>query len=728
MLLASTAALVFTSLAQVPTFLGPGGFEYELALQPGEVLVDYTWEGAGVVPFLRPDPVVTIPFGERGRRSDTLLYLPAHRLDEAALTGATLVLAQGLGQTEGAFGSALAFAPDTYVHYRLPRIDRPLPGWTLSFWVRPRATAFGRALLVTDTGCDLFLQLDGRVRVTLPGAPSLQSAPVLSADRWSFVSVSVDPLQLGLLRVLVDDQANGIVLPSATLLPMPSELKLGDLGRGGRGPTLALDELALEARVDSSARAAERRAPPLAPGPHGLELRTTLGLRTVDPIAGVLSTRLVTTPAELAQGQLEGALVVGNELRWAPARWRRIFTEDAPAPRTTHPVLSLGGGRTFVFGGETRDTTLWPMVNTSDTWLFDSASQQWNFVPTSSAPTPRCHMPAAYSPDHDLVLVHGGWRNDYSPGNLFSDTWAFHVGQRRWEQVSATGTGPGTVSDHALVYLPARRQFLLLRGGSGWLFDPVAYHWTPLGRANAVDEAGQPTTYDLGASTAFTLDPRTGLVILYGGSYGGPPMTFTDTTALYDVNTHTFTVLAPAVRPPARVRGGFGFDERHGQVVLFGGVQDQFSTRRDDLWIFDPPTRTWTEILASNAPGRRGGYYGMSYDETRGSFLLACGREAFDVWLDDTWELTLAPARLGTALYTLDLGPTGSSGSWFADVDEPGDARVRLFVRRSDNLRSWSGWRPAGGPIGNARYLQVAVGLKPGSAGEAPSVRAFGFR
>lgn len=720
-------ASLLVSAQQAPNRLGPGGLEYQLDLAPGEVLLEYVWDGGAPVPFQRPDPVVTIPFGERGRREGALLYLPGNRVDESANTAAALVVGQNLGLGEGYLGTGLALTPSTYLHYRLPQLDRELPGWTVSFWMRPEAVAFGRAFLVMDGVLDLSLQSDGRIRASVAGGPVLRSAQGLTAGRWSFVHVSADPLQIGHMRLAVDGRASSIALPSGPL-PMPLELKLGDLGRGNLGPGAALDEFVLEARPNSTAQAEEQRLPPVASGPHQLEIRTSFGLRTVEPIAGVIGSSSVDTAANLGLGKLDGAAVKNAELRWAPARWQRIVTDDAPAPRTTHPIVSVGGGRTFVFGGETRDAIVWPMVNTSDTWLFDSATQRWSFVNTSSAPQPRCHMPAAYSPDHDLVFVYGGWRNDYTPGNLFNDAWAFHVGQRRWEQLFPTGPGPGNSSDHGLLYLPALRKFLLLRDRAAWTFDPTSRSWSALGPANVVDEFGQPASYAFGASTALTLDASTGLVVVYGGSYGNPPTTFGDTTALYDVGTHTYTVLAPPVRPSPRVRGGFGFDERLGRVVLFGGVQDQFSTRLDDLWVFDPASRLWTELLASNAPGRRGGYYGMAYDKTRGSFVLSCGRQAYDVWLDETWELSLAPTRTGTALYTLDLQSSGSLGRWFADVSEPADARVSFFVRRSDNLRNWDGWRPAGGVAGPRRYVQVAVGLKPSSAGESPVVRSFGFR
>lgn len=725
-----TTALLASLLAslQVPTGTGPAGLEFELTLQPGELLLEYAWDEAGTVPFLRPDPVVTIPFGEHGLRPSSLLYLPGNRLDESVASGASAVALQNLALSDGRFGSALAFAPDTYLHYRLPRVNGRSPGWTVSFWLRPEAVAFGRAFLTLDGALDLSLLGDGRVRATLAGGTLLLSGPRLAASRWSFVNVSYDPDQTRQLRMTVDGASSGILLAPGQPPRTPGELKLGDLGRGGGGPSATLDEFVLEVGPVSTDQARERAAPPVAPGPHALAIRTSLGLRSVEPVAGVIGSSYVDTPADLALGQLEGAAVAGGELRWAPARWRRVVTDDAPAPRTTHPTVSLGGGRTFVFGGETRDTELWPMVNTNDTWLFDSARQTWSYVPASVAPEARCHMPAAYSPDHDLVLVHGGWRNDFTPGQVFNDTWVFHVGQQGWERVFPTGPGPGASSDHGLVYLPALQKFLLLRDKAAWLYDPVLASWSALGQARAVDTSGQPTSYAFGASTACVLDPRTGLVVLYGGSYGNPPTQFTDTTAFYDVATHTYTVLAPPVRPPARVRGGFGFDERHGRVVLFGGVLDQFSTRRDDLWVFDPLAQTWSELLASGAPGRRGGYYGMAYDETRGSFLLSCGRREYASWTDETWELTLAPARPGTALYTLDLQPAGAQGLWSADVDAPADAEVRFWVRRSDNLRTFEPWRPAGGLSGTRRYLQVAVRLKPGSAGEAPLVRAFGFR
>ncbi|HEX6884971.1 MAG TPA: hypothetical protein VF530_16465, partial [Planctomycetota bacterium] len=60
----------------------------ELQLRAGEHLLEYAWDRAAPVPFLRPDPVVRVPYGERGLRPDQRLYLPGNSSLEGALGGA----------------------------------------------------------------------------------------------------------------------------------------------------------------------------------------------------------------------------------------------------------------------------------------------------------------------------------------------------------------------------------------------------------------------------------------------------------------------------------------------------------------------------------------------------------------------------------------------------------------------------------------------------------------
>ncbi len=706
----------------------PAPLAYDLHLQPGERLLGYRWDGGARVPFLAADTDVHIEFGERGLARESRLYLPGQALSEAPASGASESASVNLALEErGRFGRALRFTPSSFLRLALPGATSTA-GWSVSFWVRPEPTAFGRTLVLLPGSVEVALQGDGRVRAgLLPGGERVTSTGVLAAGAWSFVSVAHDPTLTRQLRVFVDGDAQRVVLAPDAPPRTASELWLGDLARDGRGAGFTLDELSLETFALSTAQA-ERlwRAAPEA-GVHSLDVSTTNGLRTAASVAQATARTVLDTDADFALGALRGALAESGSLRWSAGSWRDLAPRLAPPPRTTHPLVALGGRRLFTFGGETRDTHLGPMFNTADTWIFDGASNSWERVSTNVAPSPRCHVPAAYSPDHQAVLLVGGWQNDTVPGANFADTWLFDVRARQWQQRFPSGDPIGAGSDYGLVYLPALQRFLLLHAQNNALYDPVADRWQRLPLAGAVTEAGQPTSFSVGASPMCGVYPPTGEVVVFGGSSGPNQMTFSDTTALYDVRTNTYTVLTTSVRPSARVRSGFAFDSRRGAFVLFGGVQDQFSARHDDLWTFDPARRRWQELSCANRPSPRGGYYGMAYDEVADRFVLNGGRNSPERWLDDTLALELDPGRNGRALYTFDRG-AGGPNSWFAESTTPGNSEVRFLFRGSDANASWTPWSVTTAGLAGYRYLQAIAFLRPGSAGEAPSIERMGLR
>jgi concanavalin A-like lectin/glucanase superfamily protein/galactose oxidase-like protein len=717
------------SVPGVPLRDPPAPFGYELRLAPGELLLEYAWDGARPVPFLGPDSAVRVPFGERGADANTRLYLPANSELEAALTGATALERTALGAGDGVFGRGLEFGRSSRLWVALPGQAASANGWTLSFWLRPASAAFGRPIVVLPGALEIVLQGDGRARAhLLPSGEQIVHSRLLRAGEWSHLSVCYDPALLRQMRFVVDGTALQVPFGSTQSARVAGELQAGDLARNGNGFAGTLDELALEALPLSTAAAEREARRELLPGSHRLELVTTQGVRTAAPAALPTRELWLDTPADFAGGQLEGVVLANGVLRWVPARWRELETRGAPPPRTTHPTVALGGRRMWIFGGETRDTDLGPMRNTDDTWVLDMGTAGWERVPTSAAPSPRCHVPAAYSPDHDLVLLQGGWKNDVTPTTTYGDTWVYHVAQRRWEQRFPHGiAGPGG-SDFGLVYVPSLRQFLLFTSSRALLYDPVADMWTQRPPPTAVTESGQPTTYPFPGSAMCALDPRTDEVVIFGGHYGPTATVFTDKTVIYDIATNRFTVLDPSVRPSARVRSGFAYDPRRGYFVLFGGVQDQYSPRHDDLWIFDRSARRWSELACSNRPTPRGGFYGMGYDAGTDEFVLFAGRGNPTLWFDETQLLSLRPGMPGSALYTFDRVEARNRGSWTADVTTPGSSRVSFFFRWSHAGSQWSPWRPSLARLGTERYVQVAAILVPGSAGEAPSIQRMGLR
>jgi hypothetical protein len=403
--------------------------------------------------------------------------------------------------------------------------------------------------------------------------------------------------------------------------------------------------------------------------------------------------------------------------------WRRIRALDPPLARTCHPTVSLGNGSLFVFSGEVRDSHLPPMRNVQDTWMFHAREERWERLATSTVPPGRCHQQAAYSPDADVVLMSAGWGNDTGEDVLFDDTWVFHVAERRWEERHPSGSKPSAGGEHALVYHPRLRRFLMIHRRTIWEYDAKADSWTTR-RADVVDEHGRSLDYKVPHSQTAAYDPIGDRVVLFGGQ--GKEDEFFDCTLLYEPDSRRLVVLDLPERPSARVRPGFAYDERRQQVVLFGGVLDQFSQRMDDLWSFDPARRRWTRLEASGTPSARGGYMLMAYDRELDRFFLVCGRHSPERFLEEVWSLSLDESAEGHARYAFDRAGFPAKDEWFWEGETPGDSAVEFCFRESEDGLHWGEWGPSA--TGTGRYLEVDVTLRPSKGGEPPALHSMGFR
>jgi len=699
----------------------------EVPSQAEDPLLAYGWDGAEVAPARFGTGPVVLTYGPRPITGWTLADVPFDegRGDEAgARAGAVSARLEGHRWTTGRFGNAVEL-PDDDGRIQVT-VDSPLPeSWTLELWVRP-ASLDERVVLLGWPGVVELALLPEGVRASFATDPpiTLRSYAV-AAGEWHHVAVTIEDEYFHQARLTVDGDPRGKSFqraPAALELPIRFTLF---------GPGRAFDQLSWTARAKSSVELAESWRCDATCGTHELTLRYASGQRLVHPWAGVLE---AASPGDVGweHGRLEHVVASGDGLRWVPGHWEELRTDRRPLPRTTHPTVYVGGGRSLVFGGETRDTHLPPMVNTDDTWLFrriERGRGEWTRVGREPAPDPACHQGAAYSPDHDLVLYAGGWRNDEQGPLTHDGTWVFHVAEARWEERQPSGADFDERRDAAVVYHASARRFLLfLHSGAVMTYDPEADHWERLQREvrepKELDDLYRPR-----GSPMIGYDPDSGKVFLFGGV--NPPRAarhYNDFTATYDLSTNRYEVLHPERAPAARVRAGFAYDSRRRRFVLFGGVQDQYSVRNRDLWALDPRTGQWQELGCSNAPSRRGGYYGMSYDPEQDRFLLLCGRSEVQRFLDDAWSLHLDEGAPGRAVYAFDRAALAPADRFRAIWSTPAGAEVRLSFRSGPRAEFEGAWSPDAESVRREdRFVQVQVELLPGPDGAGPSVRELGF-
>jgi hypothetical protein len=89
------------------------------------------------------------------------------------------------------------------------------------------------------------------------------------------------------------------------------------------------------------------------------------------------------------------------------------------------------------------------------------------------------------------------------------------------------------------------------------------------------------------AAMAAAYDRASGKVVIFGGydatQYLAETWTFDGTT---------WENVTSSVAPPGRAAGVLVYDHAEGKLVLFGGYDGTF---KNDTWLFDGTTETWTE-------------------------------------------------------------------------------------------------------------------------------------
>lgn len=617
------------------------------------------------------------------------------------------------GWTRGRFGSALALGGSGAL-VLAPDAAFPTETWTFSLWLRPAPPLAATVLAAAPARLALRLEADGTVLAALPlaggGQVSLRSRARLRADRWTQVAVVVDETVLHQARLVIDGDPVSAPL-EAPLSRAPS----GPLQIGGGDAALrgAVDDARLLARALSTAGLAREARPEPTLGEHRLQLRFASGRREERrPFAGVVR-EMRLAGAALGRGALEHVTAPDGGARWVPGAWERIPTDAGPTARTAHPVVYVGGHRALVFGGEVRDTHVPGMVNGDDTWLWDLAARRWQEVAPGPRPSPRCHLPAAWSPAHDLLLLVGGWFNGGPDKRVLADAWAFRPGTGRWQPLETRGVRLPKQSDAGLVYHAGLERFLLFTSRATFEYDPAQDLWARRPAPAVVDEGGAPATLLPVISPIMGYDPVTAEIVRFGGAYQDQGRRlYTDQTALFDARANRWTVLRPPTAPGARVRSAFAYDTRRRRFVLFGGVRDQFSERSADLWTFDTATRRWTRSDASGAPSARGGFYGMAYDPELDAFAVLLGRHAPERFLDEVWHLRLDDTRAGRASWAFDrAGLTASRLHAFG----LGPGASLAFAGSPDGA-TWSD--PVDDPAtlgASARFVRIDARLAPGS-------------
>jgi hypothetical protein len=174
-----------------------------------------------------------------------------------------------------------------------------------------------------------------------------------------------------------------------------------------------------------------------------------------------------------------------------------------------------------------------------------------------------------------------------------------------------------------MTYDPIRKEVVMFGGWNSGLDEVLPDTWIWNGSAWSLrpTPASPPPVYD--AAVAF--DEKHGQVVMFGGEDSDRQLSAQ--TWLWDGST--WTQATPTVVPPARTGAAMVYVPELESVVMLGGIGGG-----DDVWIWDGAD--WSSVQIAQGPRKRS-WPGFAYGQGVGGAFLFGG--AGGGYLSDTWVL-----------------------------------------------------------------------------------------
>lgn len=355
---------------------------------------------------------------------------------------------------------------------------------------------------------------------------------------------------------------------------------------------------------------------------------------------------------------------------WDGTEWFGPFTSQVgPGARSCFgTAYDSARGRVVIFGGYELSGAL-----SDELWEWDGASWFGPFKPTLR-PIARDGFGFVYDSARQRTVLFGG---EDDGGTALDDIWEWDGETQTWTGPIQPSTRPGPTKWTAMSYDSDRGRVVLFGGSTGifsgfknevWEWDGDTQTW-----AGPIQPVTLPTARNV---HAMTYDARLHRTVVFGGYGSGGAR---DDVWLWDGETQTWTgPLQPTVRPSRRRGAALAYDAMRGRTVFFGGL-DVSVNKTTDTWEWDG-TR-WFGPLAGNRPNVLSGH-SVTYDNARGRTVVFGGNgpsEKNDVWEwdGDVWFGPLAPATRPSARYghgsaydTLrnNVVVIGGGGNGYSDV------------------------------------------------------------
>lgn len=349
--------------------------------------------------------------------------------------------------------------------------------------------------------------------------------------------------------------------------------------------------------------------------------------------------------------------------------WVFVQTNDAPSPRS-NSVLAADPktGQLLLFGGVgNADSNL---MSFNDTWKWDG--NNWILLSPTTSPSPRSGATMAIDANSNSLLLFGGYNDAF-----LADTWTWDG--NNWILLSPA-TSPSPRSGAVMALDPSDNSLLLFGGhNDNYLNDTWKWNGN-----NWVEFIVSPLSPSIRSDAVMAVNPTDGQLLLFGGSNGNNSLNDTWTW-----DGEKWQELAPETSPSPSTQATLEVDPNSNKLLLYKTSSN--SNEKNESWKWDG--NNWilqTPSTYGQSPRRLGAV--MARDPLTNKLLLFGGRDPLDskysqiTWLWNGSPTSLSNQTLGasqcpaptsvsvapnpacsgsTAILTVMGGLPGATFTWF---------------------------------------------------------------
>jgi hypothetical protein len=318
-----------------------------------------------------------------------------------------------------------------------------------------------------------------------------------------------------------------------------------------------------------------------------------------------------------------------------------------------------------------------------ETWDFDGTT--WTLRATTG-PSPRQGHAMAFDsgPGRNVTVLFGGFEGD---GKYSGETW-------EWDGATwtlRTSTGPDPRYGHAMAYDSVRGSIFLF-GGYHVPPDPNTWEYTGSNGRWFLRSTSGPSPR---VHHAMVFDVAHHVTLLFGGQDTNPvDGPFASDLWQWEAQPRRWTQIL-ATGPGARYLHNMTYDSARGVVLLFGGLQSDY-TYAGDTWAWDGVA--WTQESTPTEPSPRASH-AMAFDSARGVAVLFGGYDgAFN---RETWEWDGSQWTERDASFSTPIVPSWSWRGFLLLDGGTGGIRSLRFRLDADAAGMHAGWmgEPPAAPV-----------------------------